>query len=285
MREHVYYQHGQYFGDLRNLAGFGPFTSITALDTICRQQPDAEGMVTAAIEKKTNKIIPWAEYMADDDGPGKLGSPLSQYATPGYDTVRGTCGLLANESFALNDVPVHSNHKHNTLWRTLIQYPLNTTISVPPFECFPTAFTWWQALYPNKLALRDAFRDKLHGLPPAVWQPWVGLHYTEDSTLDIEIEFNIPPCSAAWIGTIIVQRYVYAYTIFQVHQYSQWLRTYGYNSPTWGNKGGIWATVYASREVISCHALTATSPDGPIARAYPLHFELPETACPESRSI
>jgi hypothetical protein len=279
-RDYASYQFPREASELKD-AGFGPRTSVGMLNTICSQRADDDGMVTAAIQIAGGMVIPWDVYMG---GPGLRGNNLYLNATDGYVTFRGSCLLLASESWAQNDPPFHGKSQRNKDLHPLVRAPLTAKVPVQPFQCHSTALTWWEALYPDNDALSTAFISKMRGLPDGLWTGWEqGLKVTQPDTLDIDDQFDIPPCSEAWIVATTVQRHVLALSMFQVHQYSTYTHAFGgwgQNSDTWGHFGGDqWKNVYTSLGTVRCNAITATGPDMLLAHVQILDTPLPPTLC------
>jgi hypothetical protein len=275
VRDPQVYAYNNLGRDLRNV-GFNSIGAVRLLTEICKLQEDNEGMVNVAINTQLNTIMAWDNYM---NTVGTVyGNRHAMFAAPGWDTFRGSCVLLASRSWAQGD-PIESGlNKANKKW-----FPVTRTLRLPvehrAFEC-TTSLTWWEAQFGNVHKLRTAFRSKMRGLPEEIWVPWEGVPIDKTFTLQVAQKFDIPACSIAWLTSTTVRRHVVAVPAFQVEQYNSIQNGYAWRSQTWMNLGVGYQTVYADRDPIECHALTAQLPNGLLANVSPQDTRMPDSYCP-----
>jgi hypothetical protein len=185
---------------------------------------------------------------------------------------------MATESWAKDDEPIESNSVKNLSLRDETQIDITIPVPVNAIKC-ETELSWWQNKDPDKL--RKDFANKLRGLDDTLWLPWSGLLVIQDTTFPITHKVTIPPCHSAWLASTTVQRYAYAFPMFQVEQYNTYHNKKVVQSNTWEHIGGeVWKNVFIRRYPVTCHASTA---QGPVVeflfQAQPMQTALPRSRC------
>jgi hypothetical protein len=257
------------------IAGFGPQSSVWALNTICSQEPDDEGMVSAAFS--LTGVMAWNEYMNRIGR--EQGDPRFLWAAPGWNTFRGSCGLLAAQSWAENDDLVLGELQENLSPRYSLDVDLKLEGKIPPFRC-KTQLPWWAAQLHDINTFRLNFTAQMRGLPDEIWGQWKGYFVDEgNNNIGYTERFTIPACSVAGLGVAIVQRHVVAYPVFHVQEYNMFRAGTARSYPTWRGMGGNWGSVYAAWRTVECQAATAQWPNAPVAHVQPLNVPLPPRKC------
>jgi hypothetical protein len=208
-------------------------------------------MVYAICNTQANEVMAGNEYMNSIGR--KRGNRRYMNATNGWDMFRGSCALLAEQSWARNEAVVEGVSHNNPFW-----YPLYTElkldVDILPFRC-ETRLPWWEAQFGDINKLRINFVSMLRGLPQNIWGQWKGLLIAENDVLRITQPFTTPECSATWLSATPVQRYVLANPVFDILQYNSFDDGSWVEAGTWRNLGGFWGSVYrvASDQMSCCH--------------------------------